>query len=82
MIMMEHNFGHERGSLLHCLASMTKPAEKDLRYKNTESLQVARRRHKVIPGGARTNHRTKVRYRNLPQAYDGGMEPVNRPQNE
>ena len=79
MVVMEHNFGHEKGSLLHCLAAMTKPAQKDLRYKNTESISVAKRQHKVIPGGARTKHRTKTRYRNT---YDSGMEPINRPTNE
>ena len=40
MTVLVHNFGHEKGSLLHCLASMTKPAEKDLRYKDAESIRV------------------------------------------
>ena len=80
MVMMEHNFGHDKGSLLHCLAAMTKPAEKDLKNKNKDSIYVAKRKHKVIPGGARTKHRTKSTYRNC--SYDGGMEPINRPTNE
>ena len=74
MVMMEHNFGHDKGSLLHCLASMTKAAEKDLRYKNTESINVASRRHKVVPGGARTKHRRKTSTKD--KGYDGGMEPI------
>ena len=79
MVMMEHNFGHEKGSLLHCLASMTKPAQHDLRYKDKESINVANRKHKVVPGGSRTKHRTKSSTR----GYDGGMEEiVRRPEDE
>ena len=69
--------------MLHCLVAMTKPAEKDLREKNKDSVRSARRKHKVIPGGASTKHRTKVNYRNIvPNSYDAGMEPINRPANE
>ena len=59
MVVMEHNFGHEKGSLLHCLAAMTKLAERDLRAKDRDSIRVAYRKHKVVPGGARTKHRRK-----------------------
>ena len=83
MVVLEHNFGHEKGSLLHCLASMTKPAEKDLRYKDAESIRVASRKHKVVPGGARTRHRTKINCRNIVNnvnnnGYEAGMDPINR----
>ncbi len=48
---MDHNFGYEKGSLLHCLAAMAKPAQKDLRNKIKDSIRVASRKHHVIPGG-------------------------------
>ena len=79
MVMMEHNFGRDKGSLLHCLASMTKPAQSDLRYKDKESINVASRKHNVVPGGARTKHRTK----SSSKGYDAGMEEiVRRPEEE
>ena len=61
MTVLVHNFGHEKGSLLHCLASMTKPVEQDLRYKDIESIRVANRKHKVTSGGQRSRDRLKVR---------------------
>ena len=82
MTVMEHNFGHEKGSLLQCWESMTKPAEHDLRYRNTESINVASRRHDVVPRGARTKHRKKIST-NRDQGYDASMKEIfRRPEDE
>ena len=71
-VVMEHNFGHEKGSLLNCLDAMSKPAQRMLRYKNTESIRVASRKHHVVPGGARTKNRKKTSCRN--SSYEAGMD--------
>ena len=86
MTVLVHNFGHEKGSLLHCLESMTKPAELDLRQKDRDSIRVAARQHIVTDGGRRTRNRRKVRsgvrnVRNIVNdnvGYAAGMEPINR----
>ena len=81
MTVLVHNFGHEKGFLLHCLASMTRPAQQDLRYKDVESIRVANRQHKVTSGGQKSRNRTKVRnVRNIVNndGYAAGMEPINR----
>ena len=72
-VVMEHNFGHEKGSFLHCLNAMTEPAERQLQYKNTESIRVASRKHNVVAGGARTRNRKKTNYIS---SYDAGMELI------
>ena len=82
MTVLVHNFGHEKGSLLHCLESMTKPAELDLRKKDRDSIRVAARQHKVTDGGQKSRNRTKIRsVRNIVnnnEGYAAGMEPINR----
>ena len=72
-VYMEHNFGHYAGTLLHCLASMTRQAEIDLKQKDKESIRVAKRKHTLLPGGNRTKHRKKV---NVTRTYEAGMEPI------
>ena len=86
MTVLVHNFGHEKGSLLHCLESMTKPAELELRQKDRDSIRVAARQHIVTDGGRRTRNRRKVKsgvrnVRNIVnnnEGYKVGMEPINR----
>ena len=70
---MEHNFGHYAGNLLHCLASMTRQAEIDLKQNDKESIRVAKRKHTFLLGGNRTKHRKKV---NVTRTYEAGMEPI------
>ena len=71
MVVLEHN------------CHVMEPAEKVLRYKDTESVRVASRKHKVVPDGVRTKHRMKINYRNIVNnvnnnGYEAGMEPINR----
>ena len=62
MTVLVHNFGHEKGSLLHCLECMTKPTERDLRQKDRDSIRNAKRQHIVTDGGRRSRNRKKVKY--------------------
>ena len=86
MTVLVHNFGYEKGSLLHCLECMTKPTERDLRQKDRDSIRNAKRQHIVTDGGRRTRNRRKVRngvrnVRNIVNdnvGYAAGMEPINR----
>ena len=72
-VIMEHNFGHDSGSLLYCLDSMTKMTKYDLVNRDKDSVYVAKRKHQLIDGGGRTKHRKKT---NVKSSYDPGMEPI------
>ena len=55
MVMMIHNFGHEKASLLNVLDCMTASSAKFLKISDNDSRRVAKRNHELIVGGSKKN---------------------------
>ena len=77
MVMMFHNFGHEKASLLNILDCMTTSSAKFLKISDNDSRRVAKRNHELIVGGSRKKHRNKsVQRPGSGETYEAGCEPI------
>ena len=75
MVMMFHNFGHVKASLLNVLDCMTLSSANFLKNSDNDSLRVAKRDHQLIEGGSRKKHRTKS-VKKPGETYEAGCEPI------
>ena len=76
MIMMLHNFGHEKGSLLNVLDYLTRDAANFFNLSDKDSHRVASRSHELLSGGVKS-HRKKSKGRpgGSKDTYEAGSEP-------
>ena len=75
-VLMEHNFGKERASLLHKLGGMTYDTKNNLKNADKESIRVAKRKHEMLETGARQNRKKSSYTPREGDAYVPGGEDL------